>query len=143
MREWVARRGIPLLEAARDLPSTEGTAGEPFDYLFSVVNMGLLAPEVLALPRRMAINYHDGPLPRYAGAHATSWAILRGERAHGVTWHEMTALVDAGRCAVIDWSLPAEQTSALARALDFGPAPQPPGHSQGRPRRRRPAGPAG
>ena len=67
MREWAARQGIPLLEAARDLPSTEGTAGEPFDYLFSVVNMGLLAPEVLALPRRMAINYHDGPLPRYAG----------------------------------------------------------------------------
>jgi methionyl-tRNA formyltransferase len=43
-----------------------------------------------------AINFHDGPLPRYAGTNATSWALLAGERQHGVTWHLMERRVDAG-----------------------------------------------
>src|SRR5260370_780972 len=38
----------------------------------------------------------DTLLPRSAGSYATSWAILHGERVHGVTWHAMTELVDAG-----------------------------------------------
>src|SRR6185369_709630 len=48
---------------------------------------------------RLAINFHDGPLPRYAGLNATSWALLAGEKTHGVTWHEMTNRPDAGRIA--------------------------------------------
>ena len=47
-------------------------------------------------PRVAAVNYHDGPLPRYAGIHATSWALLAGETGHGVSWHAMTDRVDAG-----------------------------------------------
>ncbi|MDB5328351.1 MAG: hypothetical protein JWM57_3920, partial [Phycisphaerales bacterium] len=71
-------------------------AGAAIDFLFSVINPVLLSAEVLAWPTRMAINYHDGPLPRYAGVHATSWAILNGETVHGVTWHVMAAKPDAG-----------------------------------------------
>jgi len=48
------------------------------------------------LPRQLAINYHDALLPRYAGVNATSWALMNGEKTHGVTWHVMTAMVDAG-----------------------------------------------
>ncbi|MBI4902902.1 MAG: LLM class flavin-dependent oxidoreductase [Acidobacteria bacterium] len=69
---------------------------ETFDYLFSVANLRLVPPRVLALARRGAINFHDGPLPRYAGLHATTWAILNQESSHGVTWHEMVHRVDAG-----------------------------------------------
>ena len=43
-----------------------------------------------------AINFHDGPLPGYAGLNVTTWALLAGEREHAVTWHLMTADVDAG-----------------------------------------------
>ena len=39
-------------------------SGEPFDYLFSIVNMRILPPEIVAIPRKRAINFHDGPLAR-------------------------------------------------------------------------------
>ena len=71
-------------------------AAEPFDVLFSIVNPRVLPPEVLAAPRRLAVNYHDALLPRYAGVHATSWALLARESVHGVTWHAMTGQVDGG-----------------------------------------------
>ena len=58
--------------------------------------MSILPKRVLELPRRCAINYHYAPLPKYAGPYATSWAIMQGERVHGVTWHAMIELVDAG-----------------------------------------------
>jgi len=50
----------------------------------------------LGVGRLGAINFHDGPLPRYAGLHATTWAILNQETSHGVTWHEMREIVDTG-----------------------------------------------
>ena len=56
----------------------------------------MLPPELLALPRRMAINFHDAPLPRYGGIHATSWAIMNREQTHGITWHVMAPKIDAG-----------------------------------------------
>ena len=68
----------------------------PHDYLFSIVNFALLPNEMLRRPRRFAVNYHDGPLPRYAGLCATSWAILNREKSHGITWHVMVEKVDAG-----------------------------------------------
>jgi methionyl-tRNA formyltransferase len=43
-----------------------------------------------------AVNFHDGPLPRYAGLNAPVWALLNREPQYGVTWHEMTATADAG-----------------------------------------------
>lgn len=67
-----------------------------FDYLLSVAKPCLLDPEALARPRRLALNYHDGPLPRQAGRHAAPRAILHGESRHGVTWHVMVPKVDAG-----------------------------------------------
>ena len=93
--KWAVERDIPRIAASEDQVAFLGRA--PFDYLFSVVNHAITAAEVLSLPLRGAINYHDAPLPRYAGFNATSWAILGGERTHGVTWHEMTEKVDAGR----------------------------------------------
>lgn len=91
---WADRHGVPRHPMAADLVAVMG-AHRP-DYLFSVVNDRVLRPDVLALPRKGAINYHDGPLPRYAGMHVTSWAIMQGEREHGITWHSMAGEVDAG-----------------------------------------------
>ncbi len=67
-----------------------------FDFLFSIVNEHILREDSLSCARRLAINYHDAPLPRYGGTHATSWAILNGEKTHGITWHTITEAVDAG-----------------------------------------------
>jgi amino acid adenylation domain-containing protein len=88
------RGDADLIRTASDL--TGSSAPAPVDFLFSIVNGAVLPPPALRLGRRMAINFHDGPLPRYAGVHATSWAILAGEQTHGVTWHVLTPEVDAG-----------------------------------------------
>ncbi|HYW23280.1 MAG TPA: formyltransferase family protein, partial [Terriglobales bacterium] len=91
---WARSRGIDHAQLSPAL--AEHLASEPFDYLFSVANLRILDRELLALPRRWAINYHDGPLPRYAGLNAPAWAILERETDYGITWHLMSDQVDAG-----------------------------------------------
>ncbi|XP_060581068.1 linear gramicidin synthase subunit D-like [Ruditapes philippinarum] len=66
------------------------------DYLFSISNPRILRTDVLRIPKQLTINYHDSPLPTYAGVHATSWAIIRGERHHGISWHVVEADIDTG-----------------------------------------------
>ncbi|HEX2091266.1 MAG TPA: formyltransferase family protein, partial [Longimicrobiaceae bacterium] len=92
--EWAARHGIPHAALNGDLGAFLRSA--PFDYLFSIVNRRVLPRDVYGLASRAAINFHDSPLPRYAGVHATSWALLHGKRVHGVTWHLIADAVDAG-----------------------------------------------
>ncbi len=92
--EWAVSHNFPLHTTTADLQGIL-TANAP-DFLFSIVNETLVKPASLTLPRRGAINYHDSPLPRYAGINSTSWAIVNGEREHGVTWHLMTEVLDAG-----------------------------------------------
>ena len=66
------------------------------DYIFSIVNSHILSEKIINLSRQGAINYHDSPLPKYAGLNSTTWAILNNEPAHGVTWHRVNAKVDEG-----------------------------------------------
>ena len=68
----------------------------PVDYIFSINNSYILQPGFLALAQKMAINYHDAPLPEYAGMFATNWAILNDSKNHGISWHEITETIDAG-----------------------------------------------
>ncbi|MET0251097.1 MAG: MupA/Atu3671 family FMN-dependent luciferase-like monooxygenase [Novosphingobium sp.] len=91
--EWATRAGVPLVARAADLLDADLGA---IDYLFSITNLGVLPAEVLALASRAAINFHDGPLPAYAGLNTPVWALIAGEREHGVTWHLMTAQIDGG-----------------------------------------------
>ncbi|MDR0968672.1 MAG: hypothetical protein LBL99_03530, partial [Holosporaceae bacterium] len=69
---------------------------KPCDFLFSVVNSKILSKEIIQLARQFCINFHNAPLPKYAGVHATSWAILNGEKLHGATWHVLEEEVDTG-----------------------------------------------
>ena len=91
---WADLHHIPQLTAATDLFSF--LSGQQFDYLFSLSNSTILSREILALPRQFAINCHDGPLPKYGGMNAPAWALIDGERRHGITWHQIAARVDAG-----------------------------------------------
>jgi len=90
VRRWAAQQGIVHGD------DVAGLAEQPFDYLFSILNGLVLAPDVLRWPRRAAINYHDAPLPRYGGMHVTSWALINRETSYAVTWHLMAERVDAG-----------------------------------------------
>jgi amino acid adenylation domain-containing protein len=69
---------------------------KPVDYIFSINNSLILKPDFLKLAARGAINYHDAPLPRFAGMFATNWALLNACETHGVSWHVITDMIDAG-----------------------------------------------
>jgi methionyl-tRNA formyltransferase len=99
--QFVATRNAEVAQWARDNGVAHGMElpEDAADYLFSIANLQVLPASVMGRARRLAINFHDGPLPRYAGLNAPAWALLNNEREHGVTWHEMTARVDAGRIA--------------------------------------------
>ncbi|MCD9140974.1 amino acid adenylation domain-containing protein [Streptomyces albireticuli] len=94
VRDWASRAGLPALGFGPDLE--DRLSAGPFDHLFSVANLRMLPRWVLDLPRGLAVNFHDGPLPRHAGMHATTWALLEGAAVHGVSWHVMTEEADAG-----------------------------------------------
>lgn len=94
VRGWARENAVPCLAPEEPLAASLG--GSAFDYLFSIANLALIPPAVVKLAQRGSINFHDGPLPRYAGLHATTWAIAHQEISHGVTWHMLTEKVDAG-----------------------------------------------
>ena len=120
-RRWAEERGIAGCLVPSNLEDL--LKGRSFDYLFSIVNSCVLTPEVLALPRRYTINYHDGPLPRYAGMHATAWAIMNGEKKHGITWHKAAAGVDTGDILQQQMvSLDANETSLTLNGKCYGAA---------------------
>lgn len=92
--DFSKQKKIPYFKnLAEALPVLSITA---FDYLFSIVNGAILPGSLLQQAQCLAINYHNGPLPKYAGLHAPSWAILNNESTHGVTWHTMVQEIDAG-----------------------------------------------
>ena len=93
--EWAEQSGLRAFHLDASAPIT--LPDVDFDFLFSVANLHVLPDELITRARKLAVNFHDALLPGYAGLNATSWALMAQERAHGVTWHEMTAAVDAGR----------------------------------------------
>src|SRR5688572_3359158 len=64
VRAWVLERGFAAFGKGEGLSAE--VAKISFDYLFSVANLDMIAPEVIEKARVLAINFHDGPLPRYA-----------------------------------------------------------------------------
>ncbi len=94
LRLWAEGRGIRVegLE-----PGWAGRIGGiRVDWLLSVANLTVIPPQVLALAAKGAVNFHDGPLPGYAGLNAPVWAILNGAARHGISWHLIEGGVDEG-----------------------------------------------
>lgn len=88
LQEWSNQHQVPLFDDFISLPE--------FDFLLSIVNPRILPNNVIQLANKLAINYHDSPLPAYAGVHSTSWAILNHEKSHGITWHVIAEQIDGG-----------------------------------------------
>ncbi|MET4926552.1 amino acid adenylation domain-containing protein, partial [Streptomyces sp. PSRA5] len=109
---WADTHAIPVLDPHGDLSAT--LSARPFDYLFSMVNFRILPAEVLDLPTTAAINFHDGPLPRYSGSHIPAWALYEGASRHAATWHRMTEAVDAGGVLLERWFPVRDHSTALS-----------------------------
>ena len=94
IRSWAVGKGLRVEAPGEGL--AERLSNLSFDWLFSIANLSVIPQAVLDEATRGAINFHDGPLPRHAGLNAPVWAILEGERQHGVTWHMIEGGIDEG-----------------------------------------------
>ena len=74
---------------------TRASAFTP-DLCLSLNNFQIIRPSMLAVAREGAINFHNGPLPEYAGVNVCSWAIINGASEYGGTWHFMDEGIDTG-----------------------------------------------
>ena len=93
--EWGRRIGVAVHDAATT-DWVEALRGNPIDHLFAITHLAILPDTALSLPAKGAINFHDGPLPAYAGLNAPAWALMNGESTYGISWHEITSGIDEG-----------------------------------------------
>lgn len=76
--------------------------------IISANNNFLFPSDLLDKPNITVINFHNALLPKFPGRNAASWAIFEAEKETGITWHYVTADVDAGniiiqkRCAITE-----------------------------------------
>jgi natural product biosynthesis luciferase-like monooxygenase protein len=92
VRSWALATGLRVVGAG----DWAALAGLEVEWILSAANLTVIPADILARASRGAVNFHDGPLPRYAGLNAPSWAILNGEAQHGITWHLIEGGVDEG-----------------------------------------------
>ncbi|MET4329124.1 hypothetical protein ABIB80_004960 [Bradyrhizobium sp. i1.15.2] len=97
-RDWAARADILCVANVEEFSALVNS--EPVEWMFSIANPFILPADVFRRVRRGAFNYHDGPLPRYAGTHPTSWALLAQETEYAITWHRIDHGVDTGDLVV-------------------------------------------
>jgi natural product biosynthesis luciferase-like monooxygenase protein len=94
LSQWAASKSIPSMAA--DNQYGEKLKATSFDYLFSITHLAIIKDDVLALPNKMTVNFHDGPLPAYAGLNTPVWALMNQEEQYGISWHVVTPGVDEG-----------------------------------------------
>ena len=96
------QHGLPVVQPAdvNDPQVVARIRETAADWLFSFYFRQLLGAEILALPRRGALNMHGSLLPKYRGRAPVNWAVLHGEAETGASLHEMVSRADAG--ALID-----------------------------------------
>jgi methionyl-tRNA formyltransferase len=93
--------GVPVWEPERvkDPALAESVREHEVDLLLNVHSLFIVHADVVAAPKIGSFNLHPGPLPRYAGLNAPSWAIYYGEPRHAVTVHWMAPGIDTGPIA--------------------------------------------
>ncbi len=94
VRFWAEGHGIPVVARIADIKDL--VAAGSVDWLLSIANLRIIPEDILALPARGAVNFHDGLLPEMAGLNTPVWALLQGAQAYGITWHHMTGGIDDG-----------------------------------------------
>jgi len=90
---WARSKDLPVLAPGS---LEQDIAPFAFDWFFSIANLRLIPRSVWGRAKDGAANFHDGPLPRYAGLNTPAWAILSGETGYGITWHALSDGIDEG-----------------------------------------------
>lgn len=91
---WAGSHGVPVLAPGGSLE--QDLAPYAYDWFFSIANLRKVPESIWRRARDGSANFHDGPLPLYAGLNTPAWAILAGETGYGVTWHALSDRIDEG-----------------------------------------------
>ena len=95
--DWATSKQLTVIDATGPVAHWEPElATHSFEWLFAITHLALLPDSVISLPTKGAINFHDGPLPGYAGLNTPAWALINGEDGYGITWHMITSGIDEG-----------------------------------------------
>ncbi len=117
IQEWAESHQIAF---APDLSTVNCATLSSCNYLFSVGYLKVLPPEIFSAPKKAAINFHDGPLPTYAGLNVPMWALLAGEQSHAISWHLITEELDGGAVLVRnEFDIPENCTAIGINALCY------------------------
>lgn len=112
-----------IVSQFNELPVIDFLRSLEIDLAFSINNHQIIESELRESIGGGIINFHNGPLPRYAGLNACSWAIYNGETDHGVTWHWVDAGIDSGELvAQRMFEIPPDSTSRqlIMRSISAG-----------------------
>jgi methionyl-tRNA formyltransferase len=95
---YCAQHGIPCVETMQinSQQVVEQLQTIKPDFIFNINSARIIKQPLLSLPSVQIINFHNGPLPKYGGVNACSWAIINGEETHGATWHFVDEGIDTG-----------------------------------------------
>ena len=124
LADAAGRRNLPCQQTGRlNEESLRLLADADLDYIVSANNHLIFKAPHLATVRKAVINFHNGPLPRYAGLNPCSWALLNGETSYGVTWHLVDEGIDTGGIVLQKmFPVPGDATviELIAQCIDTG-----------------------
>jgi natural product biosynthesis luciferase-like monooxygenase protein len=116
--QWCDKHEIPVVSAKGKLEAR--LSNYEFDFLFAITHLAILPESVLQLPRKAAVNFHDGPLPEMAGLNTPAWGLLEGHSHWGITWHYITPGIDEGDIlADRRFEIAADETSLSLNTKNF------------------------
>lgn len=95
---WSKKEEVKYLNSISELELF--VCDNSIEWLFSISYPLIFNSRLLNNIKLGSFNYHDAPLPKYTGYHATSWAIFSLEKKYSINWHRVIFKVDVGDIAV-------------------------------------------
>jgi methionyl-tRNA formyltransferase len=100
IKTWALARGLPVLQPERLTPEVRAQlAALAADAALVMAYGHILRDDFIGTPRLGTLNLHTSLLPKYRGASPIQTAIVRGERATGVSLMRIVRRLDAGPVA--------------------------------------------
>jgi len=95
-RDWLDSRHVSwIIKDYKDIEVVNMIKEFDPDIIMSAYALRIIPSAVLELAK-WTINMHPSYLPDYKGRCICPWTIINGETEHGITFHTMTAKIDAG-----------------------------------------------
>lgn len=91
--------GIPVMHRG-DVNSQrflDKLKGMNLDLIVSIAAPVIFKSDLIGVPKYGCINIHNGKLPKYRGMLPNFWQMYHGEKAIGITIHEINPKIDEGR----------------------------------------------